>query len=153
MKELNERLTLAEFRMKALDMMNAPVDAEEQLKVAARYRLAREAWLRCKKDFDDAINALSTGELEALATGPDNGLTEREELERADRAVAECEARFTNLERLSDEAVRAAEVRARDLAAALVAALAMVSGRPPNGRRTSATDGRGVAQATESADG
>ncbi len=51
----------------------------------------------------------------------------RDALERADKAVVEYEARLKDLERLSDESVRAAEERARDLAAALIAALAIVS--------------------------
>ncbi len=51
----------------------------------------------------------------------------RDALERAGKAVAEYEARLKDLERLSDEAVRAAEERVRDLADGLSASLAIGS--------------------------
>lgn len=68
--QLNERRAMAAMHMKALGIQNAPIDAEGQLKAAARYRLAYDAWFVAEKEYQDAVNALSAEELMALAARP-----------------------------------------------------------------------------------
>jgi hypothetical protein len=48
-------------------MMNVPLDYEERLKADARYRLAADANHSAESDYQNAINALSSEELLALA--------------------------------------------------------------------------------------
>jgi hypothetical protein len=70
-------LELAEARAKAaqyvegLRVMNvAGLTPEEQVASSARYRLAHDALMRAERDYGEAISALSTEELMALAATP-----------------------------------------------------------------------------------
>ena len=65
--ELNRKRCHAEAYMKALGMLNTPVDAEEQPKAQARYRLAYDAWWQAQKEYQDAIAGMSADQLIALA--------------------------------------------------------------------------------------
>jgi hypothetical protein len=65
--ELNERRVQAQLRRDALAMMNTPTDAEEQLRAAARYRLAYDAWIAAENEYHAAIRSLSAEELSAIA--------------------------------------------------------------------------------------
>jgi hypothetical protein len=65
--ELNERRVQAQLRRNALAMMNTPTDAEEQIKAAARYRLACDAWIAAENEYYAAFSSLSSEELNALA--------------------------------------------------------------------------------------
>lgn len=68
-RELNERRANSRLLMEALSMMNVPSDPEERLRADARYRLACDAYERTEREFQQAINALSTDDLVRLSGG------------------------------------------------------------------------------------
>jgi hypothetical protein len=68
-QELNERRAAAAFRLQCIGTANMPTKIEDRLKGDAAYRLAQDASQRAEKEYADALNALSTDELVALANG------------------------------------------------------------------------------------
>lgn len=68
-RELAERRAAAQLHFNALGMANSPTDVEGQLMASARYRLAWDAYQAAERDYNAAINKLSTDQLIALSNG------------------------------------------------------------------------------------
>ncbi len=66
-QELNERRAAAALTVQMLGTVNVPTDYDERLKLDARYRLAVDASQRAERDYQSALNAMSSDELLALA--------------------------------------------------------------------------------------
>lgn len=67
-QELNEKRAATALVVQSLGMMNVSTDYAERLKQDARYRLARDANMLAERDYSDALAAMSSDELIALAT-------------------------------------------------------------------------------------
>ncbi len=70
--ELNRRRAEAQMALHAYNMRQTPTDPKEQVAAMAQHRLLNDAWLKAEKDYAEAMNALSTDELIALANSTAN---------------------------------------------------------------------------------
>lgn len=75
--ELGLRRAQAAAYLQALGVLNVPDTLKDYIAAAAAYRLALEASRRAEKEFRDAINAMSTDELAAIAAGQVTDLQEK----------------------------------------------------------------------------
>ena len=69
--ELNERRCQAQEHVHMLGMMNTPVDYDAKIAADARYKLAKDAWMRAEAEYQKELARLSTDALFGLSTPDD----------------------------------------------------------------------------------
>ncbi len=66
-RELAERVAIAESRLKILTYQSAPVKWEDQIKASAHYQIANDAVYKAKQEYWDATSKLTAEQLLELA--------------------------------------------------------------------------------------
>lgn len=68
-RELNKRRCSAMMRVRVWETMQTPSDPDARLKADADLALAIDIWMKAEKEFQDAIQGMTSEELEKIAIG------------------------------------------------------------------------------------